>query len=625
MLKYIFVLTMAIILATFAGCGGSDNSSGSVPVVPEGENTGTNQLAAPENTNPADTSGTGTFSVTVNIPGSTSENIESNVIPYRHYTLRVEITGENITGSIVETLNISSSGEHHLEISNVPAGLNIATIQVLNSSGQLLAQRKHGFYMMNGEAAGPEGISMGVGIDSSGNCNPQDIDIPVGTTLYFENQDYSNARTVSMNSGNVTIGPIDPVKAGSPPDNPEEFSAEGYTFNTPGIYTHDGCAGRVLVYGKPSLYSVDDGDSESYEKNRDERNPGSYINFTLSGNDFGSSRSYVDGEVSFIDTDTDEITSASISSWNNNSITGTVALNNGSSSNPIPKKYLIKIKARDLYSSDDVYYYKGGWEQVGNSDVTSLSIKEIDLYVHDGYGYPKPMIAYKDSGNNLYLSIMDTGNNWYIEGGGIIASGVTSYYDSVSSFSLSVNGVIPYIAYLAPGLPNSPEPPLNDIYVRRYSNNTWEYIGGAINTYGNYFFSPDLCTEDTQLYISYLDNNNSTIKFCTFNGSSWPVINSYVSPSTIGNYKPLDTYVSNNILYGAFTLGANNLIYVTNINQSVSMGGGPAGGNGSVSSHNLSLYVNNDRAYIAYNEDGKIHIKRSIPRCLGYTFRFFRL
>ena len=287
---YIFM----IIALFLAGCGGSDGGAGTLPSVSQ-ENSGI--TTQPVNMEPVNMSETGIFVVTVNIPGNSLKNIENKIIPLSHYTLRIEITGENISGSLVATQNIESSGEHRMEIEDIPSGLNIATIEILDSSGNLLAQRKHGFYMMGGEVTGPEGISMGVGIDSSGNCNPQVIYIPVGTTLYFENQDYNNARTVSMNSGNVTIGPISAAETASLPDNPEYFHTESYTFNAVGDYIYDAGYGgdgtsayKVVVYKSVKAVIVIDDPWGHYSSYADAMNSafgGNWSRYTYGNVDVG--------------------------------------------------------------------------------------------------------------------------------------------------------------------------------------------------------------------------------------------------------------------------------------------------------------------------------------------------
>ncbi len=110
--------------------------------------------------------------------------------------------------------------------------------------------------MTPGTTEGPGLILLGVAIQSDGSYVPQNIDIPAGSSISFQNHDYTNDRTASMNSGAVTIGPIGHATHITQPVTAEVFPAVNNIFNTQGQFDYDGQTGRVLVYGLPTLTSV---------------------------------------------------------------------------------------------------------------------------------------------------------------------------------------------------------------------------------------------------------------------------------------------------------------------------------------------------------------------------------
>ena len=260
MKKQLLVLLLStLILILFTGCGGGTDSA--VPSINQGDTAETPEI--PENT--GSTEG-GTFTLTLNVPGSSisSESISGSVVPWTGKTLRVTITGEFITSPIAETAEIAGGDTCSVTINNVPTGSNIAEIEVLDTDSNVVAQRKYGFFMYPGAviAAGP--ISLGVAIDENGYANPSQIDIPVGTTLYFENRDFVNDRTVELTeSGSgtvVTVGPVGKAESSSGSVNPEVYHAESYTFDSAGTYVYtNGLGGdgsdsyRLLVYSPPTL------------------------------------------------------------------------------------------------------------------------------------------------------------------------------------------------------------------------------------------------------------------------------------------------------------------------------------------------------------------------------------
>ncbi|MEQ8191128.1 MAG: hypothetical protein ABRQ39_24400 [Candidatus Eremiobacterota bacterium] len=312
-MKKYSILIFILAITLLSGCGGGGDSSGIIPNNVSVQSTHTpapgTLVQVPNNpANPSITSYLpgGTFNVTVQFPGADSgakhREISSSDLPYNSHTLRVTITGEAIitpmTGERTD-LDPSGAGTYTLTIPDVPVGLNTAVIEVIDPSGNLLCQRKHGFYMTPGGTAGPGLIIPGITIQSDGSCIPQNIDIPLGTTLVYQNQDYDNDRTVQMNSGLLNVGPIAHAEHITQPATAEIFHTATCSFPGEGIYNYDtgyGSPGRVLVYGLPYLTSITDSTGD----NKDEASELSSVSFTLNGTNFGSNQGSVNGSIRFI-------------------------------------------------------------------------------------------------------------------------------------------------------------------------------------------------------------------------------------------------------------------------------------------------------------------------------------
>ncbi len=369
MKKYNILLAICIVVL-IAGCGGGgDNSTGVIPnnvSLPTAAPTATPGTLVEVPGNPAATPGstipssvpTGTFKVEVQFPGGNfglrAKELAGSDLPYNSHTLRVTITGEAITGTISgerTDLDPTGAGTYTLTVSNIPVGLNTATIEVLDGSNNLLCQRKHGFYMTPGATEGPGLILLGVAIQGDGSYVPQNIDIPAGSTLIFQNQDYNNDRTASMNTGSITVGPIGHATHITQPVISEVFPVLNHIFNTSGQFNYDGQSGRVLVYGLPTLASI--------TPDKDSNNGSSSVSFTLTGTNFGTTRAGVDGKVRFIQVEENDPNNpwgtsyyvSDFTTWTDTSIQGSINLAGG--------KYRVEVSVRGENTAENIFFYKG--------------------------------------------------------------------------------------------------------------------------------------------------------------------------------------------------------------------------------------------------------------------------
>jgi formylglycine-generating enzyme required for sulfatase activity len=368
--KYSILLAIFILaIVLIAGCGGGGGTTGVVP-----NNVTTNPadptptpgtlVQVPGNpTNPSNPTlpsnlPTGSFKVEVKFPGAGAgadmKELLGSDFPYNSHTLKVTITGEAIATAITgqrNDLDPTGAGTYTLTVPNVPVGLNTATIEVLDPGGNLLCQRKHGFYMTPGATEGPGLILLGVAIQGDGSYVPVNIDIPAGSSISFQNHDYTNDRTASMSGGTVTVGPIGHATHITQPVTAEVFPATNHLFNTSGQFDYDGQSGRVLVYGLPTLTSV--------TPDKDSTNGTTAVSFTLAGTNFGTSQASVNGEVRFIQVHENDpnnpwgtvVNPSSFTSWGNTSIAGTINLPEG--------KYRIEVSVRGENTTETVFFYKG--------------------------------------------------------------------------------------------------------------------------------------------------------------------------------------------------------------------------------------------------------------------------
>jgi hypothetical protein len=124
---------------------------------------------------------------------------DSRVIPIGSVTLRVSVKHEQFP-EVSDSAEIDpESGTATLALSGVYPGINEATIQVLDDSDNILAQRKHCFFMpSSGNYVMSAPLDLGVAIKPNGTCEPANIEIPLGTELYYEN--WSETTTGSIKS-----------------------------------------------------------------------------------------------------------------------------------------------------------------------------------------------------------------------------------------------------------------------------------------------------------------------------------------------------------------------------------------------------------------------------------------
>jgi formylglycine-generating enzyme required for sulfatase activity/plastocyanin len=348
-------LLLLLLLLLISGCGGGagggaafggGSSQASLTAAQTGNGTGTDSSTVSSGK-------TGTFTVTLQLPKpAKSRKVNGKVIPYGYSSLKVAIQGEATTKTDTSTITLDGDNKYQKTISDVPVGLNVATIQILDASNNVLAQRTHGFYMTAGGTETTGNLSMGVSVKKSGSnvvYEPANIDVPPNTTLCYENIDYDNDVAVQFQGGSPAEFTITKAGHASGEATPDTFNYKSQAFTTSGQYNYNNGTGRVLVSDPPSLTSIADVDGDQYSP---ELSSGA-VTFTLAGTSFGASQSLTGGTVKFKDTSTGVTTTATIGTWNNTAITGTVTLSQGS--------YFVYVTSNGASTCNAVYYYKAFW------------------------------------------------------------------------------------------------------------------------------------------------------------------------------------------------------------------------------------------------------------------------
>ncbi|MGV8118949.1 MAG: hypothetical protein AB2L14_04205 [Candidatus Xenobiia bacterium LiM19] len=469
--------------------------------------------------------------MTVQLPKpAKSRKVNGKVIPYGYSKLKVAIQGEATTKTDTSTITLDGDNKYQKTISDVSVGLNVATIQILDASNNMLAQRTHGFYMTAGGTPSTGDLPMGVAITATGACDPQNIDIPAGTTLVFENLDTANNRTVSMNSGAVTVGPIDKVTAASGETIPATYNYASHTFSTAGTYTYDdglGAPGRVLVTSSPTVKSIVDNDGNDY----DTKTASSSVTFTITGAGLGTSQAAVNGKVEFKNMDAAGTIEATVSTWNNTTIAGNVDIPQGT--------YRVAVTSGGTETTDKVLFFKGydwhfvpeclkGFPSVGQADYTSLVI-------YDNNGIPVPYVAYEDYENFGKVTVKKfDGTSWETVGTAGFSTG--SAYD-ISLVVYDNNGnPVPYVAYCAGD--NSYK-----ATVMKFNGTSWETVGtnGFSTGQAGYTSLAVYDNAGTPVpYVAYRDfNNSSKATVMRFNGTSWETVGIAGFSAGIASYSSL--------------------------------------------------------------------------------------
>jgi photosystem II stability/assembly factor-like uncharacterized protein len=184
-----------------------------------------------------------------------SNTTDSRVIPAGYKWLKVTITTE-AQGTLSPQQTDISGGGATLTVNDVPVGINSALIQILDEGNNILAQRKHGFYMGPGGTASAGTVEnplhMGVAITgNSGGKNtyqPATIEFLEETILYYENWD-SSAQSVTFRCGTYSTDAIAPPTSQTQPTGHVEYDAKSISFGT-------GSAGTYYYYpvGDDSAY-----------------------------------------------------------------------------------------------------------------------------------------------------------------------------------------------------------------------------------------------------------------------------------------------------------------------------------------------------------------------------------
>ena len=561
--QLLILLVSALILTLFAGCGGGTDST--IPAINQGdtaENSETPQI-------PGNTEG-GTFTLTLNVPGSSisSEKISGSVVPWTGKTLMVTITGEFITAPMISSTEVSPGGTYTATINNVPIGLNTASIEILDENSNIVAQRKYGFFMYSGGIVTAGTIYLGVAIEDTGMCNPPQIEIPTGTTLYFENQDYNNARTASLEGGTISTGAIPQAEHSSGLDSPEVFHTASYTFDTPGDYVYDAGQGgdgtdsyKIFVYDLPVLDSI----SPEWISTTSE----AQVDFTLSGNYFGPSQAEVEGEVNLFKLNY---------SWEN---AGSPGFSDGSIVCPSLSTcngtaYLAYIDGGNSNNAVVKKFNGTSWETVGPGPMSSGAVGSLSTFVYDNKLY----VAYEDLHNDGKLSVrMFNGSSWRTVGTTGVSEG-----DIGSPSIYVVNSSSIYVAFIdkdrgyeatvmkydGSSWSNVGERAFSDCrtsYVNlsvysgelcvsyrdrddtysrgsamKYDGSSWSYMGGQYFSTGGADY-PAMYVYDDVPYIAYADEANaSRLTVKKFNGSSWEPVGAYAFTPEAARYISIDVY-----------------------------------------------------------------------------------
>ena len=576
MKKYLLtVLIIIFITVLITGCGGGNAvSSGSIPSqTNEAPSQETPEIETPEE-------GAGTFTVTFEIPGNVNDGIESSeleasIIPWQRKTLSVTITGPEPSNPLVETQTINYGGSYTFTIDNVPVGPDIATLEVFDEENNLLAQRKQGFFMQQGANVSGGSLSLGVAVNSDGTYSPENIEIPVNTRLFFENQDSTQDRTITLSSSSISIGPIAKAQEAIPPYTPASYSALSYYFSTAGIYTYDGALGQILVYGIPSITSITP-DSDTEENL-------STVTFTISGDNFGPDINSVEGRVKFYDFNLVDAYTAEITSWGENEISGSVEMPGD--------KYYVQVTSRGSNSMDEIYFEKGNgpfpsWEYVGSRGFSNGRANYTSLYVYNG----TPYIAYGDEGSSNYATVMKyNGTDWEYVGNPGFSNGIVEYT------SLYVYNGTPYVAYRDSG--NS-----SKATVMMFNGSNWIPVGNR-GFSGGRADCTSLYVYDGTPYVAYRDLENSGyVTVMRYNGIEWEYVGNSGFSNSSADFTSL--YIYNGTPYVAYRdLGNSAKATVMKYNGSSWEYVGNRGFSGGDSPY-TSLYVYNGIPYVAYRDSG---------------------
>jgi len=294
--------------------------------------------------------GKGVYTITVNMPNSEGRDKTGKVIPRGTRKLRITITGEVFTTPIIYTDDDGDiSGVH--TITDIPVGLNVATIQAYDGNDVLLAQRSHGFFKKAGTVFDAGEKDLGVAIKSDGTLDPRNIDIPEGTALLFENLGPA-PRTVTIHCDGKTDKTLtlDGAKESSNPSTPATFPSAYFTFGYDDAgtwtYTSPSGSGAVQVGDRPTITALSKRASQEGEE------------ITITGTGF---RDQSSGSVTF-----GGVAASSITSWSDTEIVATVPA--GAKSGPLV------VTAHGLSSSNNTGFtiikaIQGGTFTMGQAGV----------------------------------------------------------------------------------------------------------------------------------------------------------------------------------------------------------------------------------------------------------------
>jgi hypothetical protein len=382
-----FIIMGLMILCTGCG-GGSGGGGGSVgggdgfiaPTQPTGPTAPVTPVT------PVTTGGRGSFHVKINAPHHDQSSQKSKVIPYDTESLQVVITGDGIPLAVPVTGTIPDiSVTQDLTIPDIPTGSHIATITLYDGDGTIMAQRKHCFYLRANTIEDAGNIDLGVALmpDGTGgySASPDIIDVPIGTTLFFENWDdaYGHAVTVADNyHPPLTLGcaAINEMQEAVEPNTPASYSFGTILFANAGFWKYTGAdytgnaSARILTYDVPKLTSI----TPPLDLNHD-----TDVSFSLVGTCFGTSQDMVDGTVQFFDINTGlPAGTVTITAWGDQLITGIV--------NIPESRYRVVVTVRGQDTIDLVDFTSGDYVELETitPDTDSSNASSLVSFTLDG-------------------------------------------------------------------------------------------------------------------------------------------------------------------------------------------------------------------------------------------------
>lgn len=160
------------------------------------------------------------------------------------------------------------------------------------------------------------------------------------------------------------------------------------------------------------------------------------------------------------------------------------------------------------------------WKQIGEV-ISSINNSQID-FRFDNKNVPH-LAVWEKTGNTMMVAYNENQDFWDLVGWSYTNGGLTNKigFDSKNN---------PYVLYYDYASTSQSALP----YVLKWSNDTWDLVGGTVDTGGTYLFQDMAIDKNDNIYVALAERNNQTCNVHKFVNGAWKLIGENIFGDKVG-------------------------------------------------------------------------------------------